>query len=132
MAKKRKWGPVLAFGAVTAILGGLAAYKHRKEIERTLQEIADQMDAWDGSEEFFHDEDTIVHSVNDTPEEQPDAPRTRPRKPLPTRATLWTARMPPSPTRRQLRKPERLCRPLPPPGRGPLHLFPWVRRETPP
>ena len=55
MAKKRKWGPVLAFGAVTAILGGLAAYKHRKEIERTLQEIADQMDAWDGSEEFFHD-----------------------------------------------------------------------------
>ena len=44
MAKKRKWGPVLAFGAVTAILGGLAAYKHRKEIERTLQEIADQMD----------------------------------------------------------------------------------------
>ena len=74
MAKKRKWGPVLAFGAVTAILGGLAAYKHRKEIERTLQEIADQMDAWDGSEEFFHDEDTIVHSVNDTPVEQPDAP----------------------------------------------------------
>lgn len=39
---------------------------------------------------------------------------------------------PPSPTRRQLRKPERLCRPLPPTGRGPLHLFPWVRRETPP
>ena len=50
-------------------------YKHRKEIERTLQEIADQMDAWDGSEEFFHDEDTIVHSVNDTPVEQPDAPQ---------------------------------------------------------
>ena len=70
MAKKRKWGPVLAFGAVTAILGGLAAYKHRKEIERTLQEIADQMDAWDGSEEFFHDEDTIVHSVNDTPQDE--------------------------------------------------------------
>ena len=67
MAKKRKWGPVLAFGAVTAILGGLAAYKHRKEIERTLQEIADQMDAWDGSEEFFHDEDTIVHSVKRHP-----------------------------------------------------------------
>ena len=81
MAKKRKWGPVLAFGAVTAILGGLAAYKHRKEIERTLQEIADQMDAWDGSEEFFHDEDTIVHSVNesdfvdseDAPQPDPEA-----------------------------------------------------------
>src|SRR5699024_3034108 len=37
MAKNRKWGPVLAFGAVTAVLGGIAAYKHRKEIERTLQ-----------------------------------------------------------------------------------------------
>ena len=39
MAKKRKWGRVLAFGAITAALGGIAAYKHRKEIERTLQEI---------------------------------------------------------------------------------------------
>lgn len=63
MAKKRKWGPVLAFGAVTAVLGGIAAYKHRKEIERTLQEIADQMDAWDSSEDFFHDEDAVVHTV---------------------------------------------------------------------
>ena len=49
MAKKRKWGRVLAFGAITAALGGIAAYKHRKEIERTLQEIADQMDAWEES-----------------------------------------------------------------------------------
>lgn len=63
MAKNRKWGPVLAFGAVTAVLGGIAAYKHRKEIERTLQEIADQMDAWDSSEDFFHDEDAVVHTV---------------------------------------------------------------------
>ena len=29
MAKKRKWGRVLAFGAITAALGGIAAYKHR-------------------------------------------------------------------------------------------------------
>lgn len=54
MAKKRKWGRVLAFGAITAALGGIAAYKHRKEIERTLQEIADQMDAWEESSEFFY------------------------------------------------------------------------------
>ena len=27
MAKKRKWGRVLAFGAITAALGGIAAYK---------------------------------------------------------------------------------------------------------
>ena len=75
MAKKRKWGPVLAFGAVPASLRGLAASAHRPEMVRSRPEIADQMDAWDGSEEFFHDEDTIVHSVNDTPVEQPDAPQ---------------------------------------------------------
>ena len=80
MAKKRKWGPVLAFGAVTAILGGLAAYKHRKEIERTLQEIADQMDAWDGSEEFFHDEaeetaadESDFVDSDDAPQPDPEA-----------------------------------------------------------
>ncbi|MFR1516377.1 MAG: hypothetical protein ACLSTT_03540 [Evtepia gabavorous] len=74
MAKKRKWGRVLAFGAITAALGGIAAYKHRKEIERTLQEIADQMDAWEESSEFFTDQDTVVHTVNPAPEEGEEAP----------------------------------------------------------
>ena len=64
MAKKRKLGPVLAFGAVAAALGGIAAYKHRKEIERTLQEIADQMDAWEDTGDFFGEKDTIIHNVN--------------------------------------------------------------------
>ena len=63
MAKKRKLGPVPPFGAVAAALGGIAAYKHRKEIERTLQEIADQMDAWEDSGDFFGEKDTIVHTV---------------------------------------------------------------------
>lgn len=72
MAKKRKWGGALAFGLVTAALGGYAAYKHRKEIERTLQEIADQMDGWDGGEDFFHDQDTVVHTVDPVPEETPE------------------------------------------------------------
>ena len=72
MAKKRKWGRVLAFGAITAALGGIAAYKHRKEIERTLQEIADQMDAWEESSEFFTDQDTVVH--NPAPEGGEEAP----------------------------------------------------------
>ena len=71
MAKKRKWGRVLAFGAITAALGGIAAYKHRKEIERTLQEIADQMDAWEESSE---DQDTVVHTVNPAPEGGEEAP----------------------------------------------------------
>lgn len=74
MAKKRKWGQVLAFGAITAALGGIAAYKHRKEIERTLQEIADQMDAWEESSEFFTDQDTVVHTVNPAPEGVEEAP----------------------------------------------------------
>ena len=65
MAKKRKWGRVLAFGAITAA---------RKEIERTLQEIADQMDAWEESSEFFTDQDTVVHTVNPAPEEGEEAP----------------------------------------------------------
>lgn len=74
MAKKRKWGRVLAFGAITAALGGIAAYKHRKEIERTLQEIADQMDAWEESSEFFTDQDTVVHTVNPALEGVEEAP----------------------------------------------------------
>ena len=74
ITKKRKWGRVLAFGAITAALGGIAAYKHRKEIERTLQEIADQMDAWEESSEFFTDQDTVVHTVNPAPEGVEEAP----------------------------------------------------------
>ena len=47
MAKKHSLGRMLVFGAITGALGGIAAYKHRKAIERTLQDIADQMDAWE-------------------------------------------------------------------------------------
>lgn len=99
MAKKRKWGRVLAFGAITAALGGIAAYKHRKEIERTLQEIADQMDAWEESSEFFTDQDTVVHTVNPAPEGVEEAPQ---RKMSPPRATLWTR-----PRRRRKKSPLR-------------------------
>ena len=59
---------------VLCVTGGIAAYKHRKEIERTLQEIADQMDAWEESSEFFTDQDTVVHTVNPAPEEGEEAP----------------------------------------------------------
>ena len=57
---KNKDGVIV--GAV-GVSGGIAAYKHRKEIERTLQEIADQMDAWEDSGDFFGEKDTIVHTV---------------------------------------------------------------------
>lgn len=68
MAMKGKW---LAFGLATAALGGLAAYLHRKEIEKTLQEISDQMDAWD---EGFQVEDIIVHPTDAPAAEEAPAP----------------------------------------------------------
>ena len=63
MAKKHSLGRMLVFGAITGALGGIAAYKHRKAIERTLQDIADQMDAWEDDGDFFHDDDTVVHTM---------------------------------------------------------------------
>jgi hypothetical protein len=63
MAKKHSLGRMLVFGAITGALGGIAAYKHRKAIERTLQDIADQMDAWEDDGDFFHDDDTVVHTI---------------------------------------------------------------------
>ena len=53
MAKKHSLGRMLVFGAITGALGGIAAYKHRKAIERTLQDIADQRDAWEDDGDFF-------------------------------------------------------------------------------
>ncbi|MCI5690880.1 MAG: hypothetical protein MR286_08385 [Clostridiales bacterium] len=70
MAKKRKWGRLLAFGAAAAALGGMAAYQHRKEIERTLQEIADQMDAWEESDDFFNDQEAVVHVTDPVPPQE--------------------------------------------------------------
>ena len=63
MGKKHSLGRMLVFGAITGALGGIAAYKHRKAIERTLQDIADQMDAWEDESDFFHDDDTVVHTI---------------------------------------------------------------------
>ena len=67
MAKKHSLGRMLVFGAITGALGGIAAYKHRKAIERTLQDIADQMDAWEDDSDFFHDDDTVVHTIPSAP-----------------------------------------------------------------
>ena len=75
MERKGKLGPMLAFGAVAAVVVGIAAYQHRKQIERTLQEIADQMDAWEDSGDFFGEKDSVVHNVTPAPE-QAEAPQT--------------------------------------------------------
>ena len=78
MAKKRNWSGALVFGVVTAALGGVLAYKHRKDIERTLQEIENQMDDWEATSDFFDEEETIVHTVDPAP----TAPRAE--EPIPT------------------------------------------------
>ncbi len=76
MAKKHGLGGMLFFGAVTAALGGIAAYRHRKEIEETLQSIADQLEGQeeDGffSVELEDLEEPIVH-VTDPLEEKEEA-----------------------------------------------------------
>ena len=73
MAKKHSLGRMLVFGAITGALGGIAAYKHRKAIERKLQDIADQMDAWEDDGDFFHDDDTVVHTMPSASREEASA-----------------------------------------------------------
>ena len=67
MAKKHSLGRMLVFGAITGALGGIAAYKHRKAIERTLQ------DAWEDDGDFFHDDDTVVHTMPSASREEASA-----------------------------------------------------------
>lgn len=70
MAKKYGFGGMLFFGAVTAALGGIAAYKHRKEIEEALKEISDQLEAREDVMFFSGDMDNIVHTVPTTEQEE--------------------------------------------------------------
>lgn len=81
MAKKHGLGGMLFFGAITAALGGIAAYRHRKEIEETLQSIADQLEGQeeDGffSVELEDLEEPIVH-VTDPVQEEESVPEGEP------------------------------------------------------
>lgn len=76
MAKKFGFGALLAFGTVTAALGGVAAYLNRKSIEQTVQDIADQLDARE-EEGFFsvdlEDEEPVIHVVEreEAPQDDP-------------------------------------------------------------
>ena len=76
MAKKFGFGALLAFGTVAAVLGGAAAYLNRKSIEKTVQDIADQLDARE-EEGFFsvdlEDEEPVIHVVEREEESQGDA-----------------------------------------------------------
>ena len=76
MAKKFGFGALLAFGTVAAVLGGAAAYLNHKSIEKTVQDIADQLDARE-EEGFFsvdlEDEEPVIHVVEREEESQGDA-----------------------------------------------------------
>ena len=82
MSKKYGLGGMLLFGAVTAALGGIAAYRHRRNIEETLQDIADQLEAQEEDGFFSVDmedlvDEPIVHHTTPVQEEalspDPDA-----------------------------------------------------------
>lgn len=70
MGKKYSMGGMLMFGAATAVIGGIAAYRHRKKIEEAVQEIADQLEEND----IFTvepEENTVVHTT-EAPEPEED------------------------------------------------------------
>lgn len=73
MAKKYTIGGMLIFGAATAVIGGIAAYRHRKKIEEAVQEIADQLEENDlfTVEPSDH---TVVHmpETQESEEGEPD------------------------------------------------------------
>ena len=70
MAKKRKKGALL-LGAATMVVSGIAAYKHRKEIEQTVQTISDQIAAVLENEEDFFIVETVEETAPETGEQIP-------------------------------------------------------------
>lgn len=74
MAKRFGYGGMLVFGAAAAVLGGIAAYRHRREIEETIQDIADQLEAQEEDGFFSVDmedlgEGPIVHRTDEVSED---------------------------------------------------------------
>ena len=68
MAKKRKKGALL-LGAATMVVSGIAAYKHRKEIEQTVQTISDQIAAVLEDEGDFFIVETVEETTSETGEQ---------------------------------------------------------------
>ena len=76
MAKKYSFGSMLVFGAATAAIAGVAAYRHHKELKKVVEDIAEELDARDVDGIFEADlledigeDDKIVHIV---PKAQPE------------------------------------------------------------
>ena len=63
MAKRYSFGKLMAFGTLTAVIGGIAAYKHHKELETIVQDITEQLDAKLDTNSVFAGTDQIVHTT---------------------------------------------------------------------
>ena len=78
MAKKHGIGAILFFSAVSAVAGGVLAYRHREEIDNIVKDMAETLDATE-EEGFFtvdlkgdHSDDSA--SEAEKPSEKPSAP----------------------------------------------------------
>ena len=80
MAKKKySFGSLLVFGAATAALAGVAAYKHHNELKKVVEDIAEELDARDVDGVFEADlledlgeDDKIVHIVPNAKADEPE------------------------------------------------------------
>ena len=65
MAKQNSFGRMLAIGMAAAVIGGIAAYLRRKEIEGVVQDISDALDARDDDGDFSVNlaDEPIFHKV---------------------------------------------------------------------
>ena len=76
MAKgSSNFGSFLLFGAVSAVLGGIAAYKYRTEIEKTLDSICVEFDANDEDSFTVEAEEgnNVIHVVPSSAGEEENA-----------------------------------------------------------
>ncbi|MCF0123754.1 MAG: hypothetical protein HUJ67_06545 [Ruminiclostridium sp.] len=64
MAKKFGVGVMMAVGAVSAAVGGVAAFLSRKSIEKTVQDISEKLEAKIDDEFQVEDEEVVIHSVD--------------------------------------------------------------------
>lgn len=53
MAKKHSLGGILFFGAVSAVAGGVVAYRHREDITKIMKDMVEKLDASEDEDGFF-------------------------------------------------------------------------------
>lgn len=77
MARRNSFGKMLVVGMAAAVVGGVAAYLRRREIEEVVSDIADALDAREEDGFFSVDlgDETVFHKVpaDESPEEEPAA-----------------------------------------------------------